>query len=363
MVAGKTRKKWFPDDSRDSKRAAAAWEGQVKAEMEAAARAPTTTPTACLTVLDLATEYLTEGKARWRSAKTYDEKRAAFRRLISFMGPDADAQALGQDKARRFLLEQARTRSGHAANKDRKNLSSAWTWGGRFLKHGPTGNPFLAVPKFPEDRKPRYIPQEGDYWKVHAVAQGQDRVMLTAFLHLAARRGELFRLAWPDVDLAGRTVTLRTMKTRDGSWKVSVLPMTEELRTALLQQWERRRSGTENVFTVDGGGFGNQYEGQPFTSRQHVMRKLCARASVPAFGFHAIRHLSAVILYRAGYPVAVIQRILRHESPRTTEQYLRALGLDVDGLRGAVETFENRGPAKVLQMEKAPREGTPGGPF
>ena len=187
--------------------------------------------------------------------------------------------------------------------------------------------------------------------------------MLTAFLHLAARRGELFRLTWADVDLAGRTVALRTMKTRDGSWKVSVLPMTTELRAALLWQWERRRAGTENVFTVQGGGFGNQYEGQPFKVRQHVMGKLCARAGVEPFGFHAIRHLSAIILYRAGYPVAVIQKILRHEAPGTTERYLRALGLDVDSLRQAVGTFDGRGPAKVLEMRKAPREGTPGGPF
>lgn len=93
------------------------------------------------------------------------------------------------------------------------------------------------------------------------------------------------------------------------------------------------------------------------------MRRLCAEAGVEPFGFHAIRHLSAVILYRSGYQVAVIQRILRHEAPTTTERYLRALSLDVDGLRSAVQTFEGRGPGKVLKMEMAPRKATSGGHF
>lgn len=253
MVAGKTRKKRFPDDSRESKRAAAVWEAQAKAEMEAEAEAAAMTPTVCLTIMDLANEYLTDGKARWRSRKTYDEKRAAFKRFVSFLGPDVEVEDVSKDQARRYLLEQARSRSGYAANKDRKNLCHAWTWAGRFLPDGPTMNPFLAVPRFAEDRKPRYVPPEEDFWKVFAVAEGPDKVMLTAFLHLAAKRGELFRLQWSDVDLPGRTVALRTMKTRDGSWKVNSLPMTEELRVALLEQWERRTAGTENVFTVDGG--------------------------------------------------------------------------------------------------------------
>ena len=41
-----------------------------------------------------------------------------------------------------------------------------------------------------------------------------------------------------------------------------------------------------------------------------------------------IRHLSASILYSLGYEVAVIQAILRHKSPSTTERYLRSIGLE-----------------------------------
>jgi hypothetical protein len=41
----------------------------------------------------------------------------------------------------------------------------------------PALNPFL-VEKFPEQRQPRYVPSEQDFWKGYEQAEGQDEVML-----------------------------------------------------------------------------------------------------------------------------------------------------------------------------------------
>ena len=71
-----------------------------------------------------------------------------------------------------------------------------------------------------------------------------------------------------------------------------------------------------------------------------LMKRLCARARVKAFGFHAIRHLTASILYKMGQPVSVIQAILRHKSPNTTAIYLKSLGLEET--RGALEGLAAR---------------------
>ena len=43
---------------------------------------------------------------------------------------------------------------------------------------------------------------------------------------------------------------------------------------------------------------------QPFKYRLHFMRRICGRAGVKHFGFHAIRHITASILYHLGYGVA-----------------------------------------------------------
>ena len=65
------------------------------------------------------------------------------------------------------------------------------------------------------------------------------------------------------------------------------------------------------------------------------MGRICKRAGVKPFGFHAVRHLTASILYKKGYEVAIIQAILRHKGPNTTEKYLKTLGLE--GVRKALE--------------------------
>jgi integrase len=68
------------------------------------------------------------------------------------------------------------------------------------------------------------------------------------------------------------------------------------------------------------------------------MERRCKAAEIASFGFKGIRHLVAVTLYRSGHPVAEIQRRLRHESPTTTEKYLRSLGLEI-GAENVIETL------------------------
>ena len=84
------------------------------------------------------------------------------------------------------------------------------------------------------------------------------------------------------------------------------------------------------------------------------MERLCDRAGVTQFGFHAIRHLSASILFKLGYGVGVIQSILRHRSPNTTERYLRSVGLEK--VREALEDLKPAGQATVMKFPGERRE-------
>ncbi len=85
------------------------------------------------------------------------------------------------------------------------------------------------------------------------------------------------------------------------------------------------------------------------------MERLCKTAGVRQFDFHAIRHLTASILYRAGQPVAVIQAVLRHQSPQTTTRYLQSLGLKQT--QEAMEAaMGKRGLGKVVSLQKTVQE-------
>ena len=163
-------------------------------------------------------------------------------------------------------------------------------------------NPILSIKKFPEKREPRYVPPEEDFWKVFELTSGQDRVMLLTFLHLAARRSEVFHLKWSDVGFSSKRIRLWTQKREGGNQECDWLPMTTELRSVLLKWWEERLAQTtadkDHLFLcLDEFFFCEEYYGEPFKHRQHLMKRLCEKASVKPFGFHAIRHLSASILY------------------------------------------------------------------
>jgi hypothetical protein len=47
----------------------------------------------------------------------------------------------------------------------------------------------------------------------------------------------------------------------------------------------------------------------------------------------------------------VIQQILRHKSPNTTTRYLRKLGLEIEGIRKALEEI-TRDKAEIIPLEK-----------
>jgi integrase len=349
--------KWFGSGKQEYKKAVV-WEEEEKQRLQEEAQKET--PTDSLSFLDWSNEYLNDAQKRFVK-KTYEEKLQVFKQFLLFAQQNGrELEEMNPAFAMKYLQAQYEASSGYSANKHRKNLATAWEWGRDFVEGFPKEqiNPFKVCKKFPEERSPRYVPPIEDFDKVLSLAQGQDHVMLTAFLHLAARRGELFRLTWSDVDFAKNQVCLSTRKTRGSSMKRVWLPLSSELRKELLWWWENRPyKQAEHVFTVlDDSPSPCHNPGGPFKYRQHFMKTICKQAKVKTFGFHAIRHLSASYLYRIGKPLSLIQRILRHEAPTTTERYLKSLGFETEELGSAVEEFTKRGPGKVIPFsnEKAP---------
>ncbi len=299
--------------------------------------------------------YLDEVKVRY-SKKTYEEKRTVFRRFIAFTKYPMETPVEEIDRAmiRNFFRHMANTISGNAANKARKNLGAAWRWGERNVDDWPNvRNLFLAMERFKEEKKPRYVPPEEDFWKVYHLAEEQDQIMLLAFFHLGARRNELFQLKWSHIDFSRKQVYLQTRK-RDGGLEGDWIPITEQLSQKLIAWVEKRQSmigvDKEYIFIcLAKTAFCEEYYGLPFRKRLHFMRKSCERAGVKPFGFHSIRHLFASKLWRQDVSLGHIQQLLRHQSPRVTEKYLQSLGLEK--VRKSLELTFN--PAGEGELEKA----------
>lgn len=159
--------------------------------------------------------------------------------------------------------------------------------------------------------------------------------MLLTFLHTAGRKAEIFNLKWDDIDFSRSFITLWTAK-RSGAKEPDTFPLTRELKAELLKWREIRPVKSEYVFVVIGeDNFTKDFYGKPFKARQRFMKKMCKRAGVKHFGFHAIRHLTATELYHKGEPEAVIQAMMRHKNATTTARYLKSLG--AENIRGPLE--------------------------
>jgi integrase len=286
------------------------------------------------------------------TVKTYQEKHSMFARFLKDVDPIMPVKNLKSAAVITYVMKQKEARSGYAANKDRKNLVAAWNWGMKYMDPPlPGPNPCL-VERMPEARAPRYVPSEEDFWKVYKAAEGQDKVMLLAFLHLAARRGEIFRITWEDIDFGNNRIRLWTRKRHGGTFEYDWLPMTQELRKSLMWWWENRpmKDASHVFLCLDKKKRCRNLYGKPFKYRIHFMKSCCEAVNVKPFGFHGIRHLTASILYKLGYELGTIQTILRHRSPSTTELYLRSIGLE--RVREALEDLKPT-ESKVLHLKQS----------
>ncbi len=309
FINGKKERKCF-----ETKKQALLWEAERPIEQEGQL-------IRTISLLEWATEYLKFAEQNFVK-NTFGEKRFAFQQLFLFSGinPQDPVDALTPYQAQQALQLQALKRSGNAANKDRKNLSAAWSWGEKFIDL-PAANPFNRVDRFSSERNERHVPTLEDFWKVfNLVDVDQDKLMLYCYLQTGARRDELFRLRWSDVDFFGKRIRLSWRKNKIGEWRNQWVNVKDDLIQWLLKHKKSRSDvDSQNVFLSLAS------ESKAYLYRQHWLPRLCKKAGVEPFGFHGIRHLFASILASQNVPLVEIQYMLRHTSLATTQRYIHRL--------------------------------------
>ena len=263
------------------------------------------------TVLEWCNQYLDYSLER-HTKIVFNTKRAVFKIFLSVVDKEMDVTDIRPATALHVMRRAAKTGCADTANRCRKHLSSAWNWGIKYMGLSPL-NPFLLVEKFPVDQKPRRVPSESEFWQVVHRAQERDKRFILACLHTAARKSELFRLTWNDVDFDRGFILLGTRKRKGGGMEYDPVPMTSEFRRILLEQKREGLCG-EHVFC--------HTDGTPYTKRQRLIDRLCKKCGIQRFSLHGIRHLTASILAREGVPMVQIQAILRHRRLATTEIYI-----------------------------------------
>lgn len=267
-----------------------------------------------------------EHVTRSMSKKTFVEKQTVMDSFFAYCKIEGieSLYSISPAVAYDFLSEINDERGGNVANKYRKNLLAAWTWGINFIDSFPQENsPFAKVKPFNSQKQDRYVPPEADIIKVLHQAKGQDLIMLLVAYFTGARRGEIFRLSWQDINLETGKIRLSDRKAGNGQGRIRWLQMHEELVKALLWWKENRPCQVDNVFMQIQS---ESTLGQPYTQRNRFMISLCEKAKVKPFGFHAIRHKSASITFTQ-FGLNAAQILMGHYRSTTTDIYTKSAGL------------------------------------
>lgn len=161
----------------------------------------------------------------------------------------------------------------------------------------------------------------------------RDKAILLFFAFTGRRRSEVARLRVRDLDLKGDPPTY-LVRVKGGAEKRFQLPSI--CVDALHAYW--LAAGRLNGLEADDGVFTATHDwpitrhldaNKPICDRMmnHILSRRAIRAGVDLddVRIHAIRHMSARDLDRAGVPIQDIQAFLGHASPVTTQVYLDRL--------------------------------------
>lgn len=178
------------------------------------------------------------------------------------------------------------------------------------------------------------------------------RDILWFIVETGVRRGQAVNLRWSAVDWSNHQVHLESsdgFENKDR--KVHTLPMTEDLKTLLLDLHDKARKTfkakpNDFVFLDDRG---EKIRPDRLT---HEAKKLLIRTlGLESGAVHILRHTSLTLRHREGVSLDTVRQIAGHANIRTTQIYLQS---DGEHLRREM----TRTSPLPLQLVKGERHGT-----
>lgn len=269
-------------------------------------------PETRITFSGASTEYLNFCTNHQYAQGTIDTKSQIFRNFIKNIKHDPFIEDVNQDLIESYLNTKERSKT---ANRHLRELKTLFNW--LMKKEYVDFNPCLKIEKYREKKYYPYVPPAEDVNKVLLVADEFEYDFLQTIYHLAARRKEVLTLKWDDVDFKNKTVGVWTRKRQGGELERDTLKMNSVLE-GILKEREKGKT-CELVFHF-------KEKEIPRTKIEKMVGRLCKKAKVKKFGFHAIRHhVSALMMSSKKLSLVDIQRQLRHKSATTTDHYLTGL--------------------------------------
>jgi integrase len=147
--------------------------------------------------------------------------------------------------------------------------------------------------------------------------------MVILALNTGMRRGELFNLAWSDIDLGSKQLTVQGGGAKTGNTRY--LPLNDEAFSTLVA-WRNQTVGRGLVFP-------SHITGERLNNIDKAWTGLRKLANIENFRFHDLRHTFASKLVMAGVVLNTVRELLGHTSMEMTLRYAH---LDDEHMANAV---------------------------
>lgn len=129
-------------------------------------------------------------------------------------------------------------------------------------------------------------------------------------INTGMRRGEVFNLTWPDIDLKNKVITVEGDTSKSGQTRH--IPMNKEALDTLTK-WKEQGDGRGFVFP---GRDGNRLD-----NVKKSWDGLLKLAKIDSFRWHDLRHTFASKLVMAGAPLNTVRELLGHSDLAMTLRY------------------------------------------
>lgn len=134
------------------------------------------------------------------------------------------------------------------------------------------------------------------------------RPLIIAALDTAARRGELFKLTWSDIDFDNRLIYIRATTTK--TMRGRTIGITERLFNELRALYEKSTKKPESlVFGIT-------------DTVKTSFAAACREAGIEGFRFHDCRHTAITRMVQSGVAPHLIMKVSGHTQPITFTRYV-----------------------------------------
>ena len=271
-------------------------------------------------------------------------KSRAAGEFVKFQGDIRAEQVTGEmvEDFRTWLLKDERGKV--TANIYLANLAPIFGW--LNAKGYIKTNPFYGVQKFRAERKVRPIFTREEIERILTVAGARWRAIVLLSVRHSLRRSEALNICREDIQ--GEWLHIKPKKKDKSHWPWSIKnhaeamikispPLAQAISEVLVDvpmaqpyivvrpQTYRRMMHLQAENSLHW-----KLRGCPYSNFNRTWHKLLERASVPMRRYQDLRGSYSMVLKRAGLPLDEIQKLMRHSTLQTTQQfYLRYDGQEL----------------------------------